>query len=95
MEQEIIIDAGITLGAVIGLTEAIKQVAERVIKVDRKFVIKGITIDIVPLLPLVIGMGVVSLLIPFPSSREIIFYGLTAGLSSMGLYSGSRKLVGK
>ena len=95
MEQEIIIDAGITLGAVIGLTEAIKQVAERVIKVDRKFVFAGITVDIVPLLPLVIGMGVVSLLLPFPSPREIIFYGLTAGLSSMGVYSGTKTFIGK
>ena len=78
-----------TLATTVGLTQALKVVAERIIGGELKIGRFNLT----PAIPLVIGIVVVSLLLPVAQTRELILYGLIAGLSSMGLYSGTKSLL--
>lgn len=87
METEISI--AFTVATTVGLTQALKVVAERILGGE----LKVGRFNFTPAIPLIIGIAIVSLFLPVSDTREIILYGLIAGLSAMGLYSGTKSAL--
>lgn len=70
------VTAAASIAVVTGLTEVLKRVIG-----DTRFA---------PLIALILGVAIAFLIAPAPGFREVILDGIITGLSSMGLYSGSK-----
>jgi hypothetical protein len=74
------VTAAASIAVVTGLTQVLKGVMG-----DTRFA---------PLIALILGVAIAFLITPTPGLREVILDGIITGLSSMGLYSGSKTVKG-
>jgi len=76
-----------TTGSIIALTTGLTEVFKRALKLSK---------GVVPLIAVVLGIFLTLLLSPAELSyAETILLGIATGLSSIGLFSGTKNVLGK
>lgn len=55
----------------------------------------GVPRRLLPLLALVLGVGLMGAVIYRPDAARVVVWGVTLGLSAMGLYSGGKAVIGR